>query len=190
MAKTRLSGDKFIQSEPQELQAHEALLLFRLSNQRGTAVSSIMKELKTEISRLARKEINKELAPVKRVNAAQRGLIADLRRQVAALQKDVVGLRKAVPSVEVPVPTKAGEGDAAGRFWITGKGVRTLRKRLGLTQAQFGKLAGVSGQTVVNWEATKGKIALRRKDTPAKLKEIRALNKRAVRDIFKKAPKA
>jgi DNA-binding XRE family transcriptional regulator len=68
--------------------------------------------------------------------------------------------------------------------------VRTLRKRLGLTQAEFAKLAGVSGQTVVNWEATEGKIALRRKDTPAKLKEIRSLNKRAVRKIFEKAAKA
>ncbi len=153
-------------------------------------MSSIMKELKTEISRLARKEINKELAPVKRINAAQRGLIADLRRQVAALQKDVGGLRKAVPSVEVPVPAKAGSQEEGGRFWISGKGVRTLRKRLGLTQAQFGKLAGVSGQTVVNWEGTQGKISIRRKDTGPKLQALRALNKRAVRDLLEKAPKA
>jgi DNA-binding XRE family transcriptional regulator len=153
-------------------------------------MSSIMKELKTEIARLARKEINKELAPVKRVTAAQRGLIADLRRQLAALQKEIGGLRRAVPTVEVPVAAPSADAEGAGRFWITGKGVRTLRKRLGLTQAEFAKLAGVSGQTVVNWEATEGKIALRRKDTPAKLKEIRSLNKRAVRKIFEKAAKA
>jgi DNA-binding XRE family transcriptional regulator len=153
-------------------------------------MSSIMKELKTEIARLARKEINKELAPVKRVTAAQRGLIADLRRQLAALQKEIGGLRRAVPTVEVPVAAPSADAESAGRFWITGKGVRTLRKRLGLTQAEFAKLAGVSGQTVVNWEATEGKIALRRKDTPAKLKEIRSLNKRAVRKIFEKAAKA
>ena len=37
---------------------------------------SIIKEIQSEITRLSRKEIIKELAPVKRVNAAQRGLIA------------------------------------------------------------------------------------------------------------------
>ena len=46
---------------------------------------SVMKELQCEIARLARKEINKELAPIKRVNATQRGLIANLRRQTEVL---------------------------------------------------------------------------------------------------------
>ena len=47
-------------------------------------MSNVMKELKAEISRLARKEVKKALAPVQRINAAHRGLIADLRRQIAA----------------------------------------------------------------------------------------------------------
>ncbi len=50
---------------------------------------SVMKELHSEITRLARKEIKKELEPIKRVNAAQRGYIADLRRDVGELQKEV-----------------------------------------------------------------------------------------------------
>ena len=49
-------------------------------------MANIMKELKAEISRLARREITKELAGVKRIQAAQRGLIADLRRQLTAVQ--------------------------------------------------------------------------------------------------------
>lgn len=149
-------------------------------------MSTVMKELKAEISRLARKEVNRELSPVKRINAAQRGLIADLRRQVAALQKEVKDLRKAVPSGNLDLPKSGAEAGEDGRFWISGKGVRTLRKRLGLTQVQFGRLAGVSSQAVVNWEATAGKIPLRRKETRAKLQGLRALNKRAVKEILKK----
>ena len=42
---------------------------------------------------------------------------------------------------------------------------------LGLTQAALGTLAGVSTQTVVNWEATKGKVSLRKKATALRLKD-------------------
>ncbi len=47
---------------------------------------SIMKSLQVEITRLARKEIKKELEPIKRVNAAQRKYIADLRKDITELQ--------------------------------------------------------------------------------------------------------
>lgn len=149
-------------------------------------MSSIMKELKAEISRLARKEVKKGIVPVQRVSAARRSLIADLRRQIGALQRDVADLRRvlerggAVPLPARPARSVAGASGADGRkgFWITGKGVRKLRLRLGLTQTQFAQLADVSGQTVVNWEGTKGKIPLRRKDTSARLQEIRLMKKR------------
>ena len=121
-------------------------------------MSNILKELKAEISRLARKEIKGELAQVKKINASQRGLIAALRRQVDALQKEMGVLKKAAPKVEKVLASKK---EPEGRFWITAKGVKALRKRLGLTQVQFGKLAGVSGQSVVNWEGSKGKAPIR-----------------------------
>ena len=156
-------------------------------------MSTIMKELKAEISRLARKEIKKEIAPVQRVNASRRGMIAELRRQVEGLQRDVADLRRALArggAVPLPVRAASSADDADGRkgFWITGKGVRKLRLRLGLTQTQFARLANVSGQTVVNWEGTAGKIPLRRKDTSARLQEIRKMKKRDLRKAA--APKA
>ena len=64
---------------------------------------------------------------------------------------------------------------------------RSLRKRLGLTQAELARLAGVSTQAVVNWEATQGAIPLRRKETRAKLQGIRSLNKRSAKEILGKA---
>jgi hypothetical protein len=158
-------------------------------------MSSIMKELKAEISRLARKEIKKEIAPVQRVNASRRGLIADLRRQLAAVQRDVADLRRAlarggaVPLPVSPAETAAEGDDGRKGFWITGKGVRKLRLRLGLTQTAFAQLANVSGQTVVNWEGTAGKIPLRRKDTAGRLQEIRKMKKRDLKKAAQaKAP--
>lgn len=113
------------------------------------------------------------------------GLIAGLRKQVDALQKEVAILKKAVPSPEKAIQAK----DAPeGRFWITGKGVKALRKRLGATQAGLAKLVGVSSQAVVNWEAHKGKINLR-KATAGKLQGIRGLGKRDMARVLEKDSK-
>ena len=140
-------------------------------------MNNILKELKSEIARLARREIHRELAPVKRISAAQRGRIAELGRQISALQKWLAALQRGGAASK---PAAAEDADARTNFWITGKGVRALRKRLGLTQAALGTLAGVSTQTVVNWEATKGKVSLRKKATALRLKEIRAMKKRTL----------
>jgi DNA-binding transcriptional regulator YiaG len=133
-----------------------------------------MSELKAEIARLARKEIKKELDPVKRVNAAQRKLIANLRRDLAELQREVNRLQRE-RSKDAAVP--AAEGEEA-RFWVTGKGVVSLRKRLRLTQTEFAQLADVTPQSVIRWEQTAGKISFRQEGTAAALQEIRSMGKR------------
>lgn len=132
---------------------------------------SVMKSLQAEITRLARKEIKKELDPVKRVNAAQRGYIADLRREVGELQKEVARLQKATGEA-APV-----EEEATQNFWISGKGVVSLRKRLQLTQAELAVLADVSTQSVVKWEKHEGKIPFRKAETLARMQVIRGMNK-------------
>jgi DNA-binding transcriptional regulator YiaG len=132
---------------------------------------SVMKELQSEITRLARKEIKKELDSVKRVNAAQRGYIADLRREVTELQKDVARLQKATGKA-APVVEEATQN-----FWISGKGVASLRKRLQLTQAELGVLADVSTQSVVKWEKHEGKIPFRQEKTAARMQVIRGMTK-------------
>ena len=137
-------------------------------------MSAFMKELKAEIARLARREIRKSMTPLKRLGAARRRQIADLRRQISALQQELKNVSRAKAAAALP---EAGEGQ--GRFWITGKGVRSLRKRLGLTQAEFGKLADVSVPTVVHWESAKGAVPVLRKETIVRLRDIRALNKRS-----------
>ena len=150
---------------------------------------NVMSVLKSEISRLARKEAKSAVAPVHKASANYRGLIAGLRKQIDALQSEVATLRRAAPKAENALATAQ---EPQGRFWITGKGVRALRKRLGLTQAQFGKLAGVSVPTVVNWEGSKGKAPIRLKAAIARLQSIRGMGKKQAAEIFRagKAGKA
>lgn len=141
---------------------------------------NVMKVLKEEIVRLARKEAKAVVSPVKKASANYRGLIAGLRKQVDALQKEVSSLKRAMPSPDKVLATKT---EPEGRFWMTGKGVRKLRKRLGLTQAVFGKLVGVTPNAVVLWERKDGKIGLRKAAAGA-LQALRGKGKREVAEML------
>lgn len=148
---------------------------------------NVMTVLKSEISRLARKEAKQVVAPIQKASATYRGLIAGLRKQVASLQKEVAMLKRAAPAPEKVLATKT---EPEGRFWITGKGVKAMRKKTGLTQEKFGKLVGVSVPTVVNWEKAKGKVEIRRKETMARLQGLKGKGKREVAAMLPKEPKA
>lgn len=143
---------------------------------------NLMKELKSEISRVSRKEAKQVVAPVKKASATYRGLIAGLRKQLDTLQKEVAVLKRAAPKAEKAL---AAAQAPEGRFWITGKGVKALRTRLGLTQKQFAGLAGVSSQAVVNWEAHRGKVNLR-KAAAGKLQGLRGIGKRQAAEMLGK----
>jgi len=116
--------------------------------------------LKAEIARVSRKEIKSAVEPVRKAAAKLRSDVAELKRQLAALQKEQLqaGLAKGEVSSPQPAVEPAGE---SSKGWISGKGVGSLRKRLKLSQADFGRLVGVSGQTVMKWEGSKGMLKLR-----------------------------
>lgn len=146
---------------------------------------NVMTVLKAEISRLARKEAKAVVSPVKKASSTYRALIASLRKQVTSLQKEVSSLKRAMPKAEKALTATEPEG----RFWITGKGVKAMRKKTGLTQEKFGKLVGVSVPTVVNWEKAKGKLNLRKAAAGA-LQGLRGKGKREVAEMLPKEAKA
>jgi DNA-binding transcriptional regulator YiaG len=79
---------------------------------------------------------------------------------VTDLQKEVHTLRKA----ELTIPAEPKQEQSI--FWITGKVIKAVRKRLGITQIQLAKLAGVSNQAVVNWEQKEGRWYFASKKPP------------------------
>lgn len=122
--------------------------------------------IKSEITRLARKEVKGAVDPLRKTNAAHRREIAELKRQMALLQRE---LRVAVkqPKKEVQEQTQ--------KVRFSAKGLKTLRARLGLSAADFGRLIGVSGQSIYHWEA--GKTVPRGSQQTA-LAGVRGLGKR------------
>jgi DNA-binding transcriptional regulator YiaG len=136
-------------------------------------MSNIATVLKDEISRIARKEIRSETAVLKKASAQYRKEIAKLKRQVSGMLGRIALLEKRLLK---EVFTQVTETDGKDiRF--TAKGLRSQRKRLGLSAEDFGKLVGVSSLTIYSWE--KGTSRPRKTLLPV-LASIRKMGKREV----------
>jgi DNA-binding transcriptional regulator YiaG len=132
---------------------------------------NIATALKDEISRIARKEMRSETAVLKKASAQYRKDIAELKRQVSNMQGRVSVLEKRVLRDVQPQVAEADAKDV--RF--TAKGLCSQRKRLKLSAIEYGKLVGVSGQTVYGWE--KGLSRPRKNQLPI-LASLRQMGKK------------
>lgn len=118
------------------------------------SMPNIASVLKSEISRIARKEVRAETESLKKQSAQYRSHIAALRRQVADLGKLLLKQSRAARGAPVAA---ASEESARTGLRFRSKGFAAHRQRLGLSAAQAGALLGVSGQTIYHWEAGKAK---------------------------------
>jgi DNA-binding transcriptional regulator YiaG len=129
--------------------------------------------LKDEISRLSRREIRKEVQPLRKASAAY-------RREIAALKREVQTLRRQTSLLAKQTPKPADRGDAkvsTPPLRFVAKGLRSLRTRLGISAPELARLMGVSDQSIYNWELKK---TTPRKEQLATLAGIRSLGKRDV----------
>jgi DNA-binding transcriptional regulator YiaG len=108
-------------------------------------ISTVLKE---EILRLARKEIRKQTSVLRKASAQYRKDIAEMKRRVSDLHRELTPLERQVLR---NVPSQTAEVHA-DRVRFTAKGLRSQRKRLELSAANYGKLIGVTGQTIYSWE--------------------------------------
>jgi DNA-binding transcriptional regulator YiaG len=130
--------------------------------------------LKEEITRLSRKELRRQLGGMKKASAQARHHIAALRRRLGGLERQLSALRKRVSERKLETATAADATET--RF--AAKGLRAHRARLGLSAEDYGRLVGVTAQTIYSWERKKSipRIAQR-----ASLAAVRKLGKREAR---------
>jgi transcriptional regulator with XRE-family HTH domain len=124
--------------------------------------------LKSEISRLARKEIRREVIPLRKATAGYRREIASLKRTLAALD------RRTKRVMKQQAPSQTPTDDAPSTRFVA-KGLVSLRKRLGLSAADLARLLGVSMQSVYNWERKK---ATPRREQVAAIAQLRGIGKK------------
>ena len=131
-------------------------------------MTSFASMLKSEVTRLSRKELRAQVDPLRKASSAYRKDIAALKREVASLQRQVTTLIR--PGAKAVSPATQ-----AKPIRFRAKGLKALRARLGVSAGDFGTLAGASGQSVYNWENGK---AVPRQSQLAVLADLRTLSKK------------
>lgn len=105
--------------------------------------------LKSEISRVARKEVRLQTQGLKKAAAAYRADIAALKRGVQALEQELrrvgrLGAKSAPPATPAEAPQA---------FRYSAKSLASQRRRLGLSAVDCGRLLGASSLSVYKWES-------------------------------------
>jgi DNA-binding transcriptional regulator YiaG len=132
-------------------------------------MANIASFLRAEIARLARKEVRAEIETLKKASSQYRSDIAALKRRIAEQDRVIAKLRKGKPAA-------TGEQESERtKLRFRAAGFASLRKKLGLSAAEMGKLLGVSLQTIYAWE--KGQAKPRASQMQG-IAEVRKLGKR------------
>lgn len=136
-------------------------------------MSTFANQLKGEISRLAKKEVRAETVALKKASVQYRSEIATLKKRLAEMEAQIKKLGKTNAKTS---EASMNEDDSPSlRFRVSG--FAALRKKLGLTAAEMGKLIGVSAQSVYHWETGKTKP---RSSQLASISAVRKMGKKAV----------
>jgi DNA-binding transcriptional regulator YiaG len=133
---------------------------------------NVAQVLKAEIARIAKHEAKVAVAPPKKTSIANTKALVGIKRRLAQIEKSLGAIQKtlnACCSGQTPVPESTGV-----KAWLTGKGIKSLRKKMRVSQAAFGKLVGASMAAVLRWEKQVGKLTFRG-DTLAKIVALRGV---------------
>lgn len=132
--------------------------------------------LKSEISRLARKELKGDVDTLRKSVASYRSEIAALKRRIEQVEKSTSRLAKATPKA-----ASSEASDSSTKLRFRADGFKSKREALELTAEQAGKFFSVSGQTIYLWESKK--TAPRASQMPA-IAAFRKLSRRQASQIL------
>jgi DNA-binding transcriptional regulator YiaG len=146
-------------------------------------MSNVVKILKAEIARISKKEAKSATQAIGKSNTWLRKTVADLKKRLVLLEKENKRLIVTIKKFQVAQPEDM-EQEEGKKARFTSKGIRALRKKLRLSQADFGKLLGATPHAVYLWEKKLGALNLRDK-TKAAILSIRGLGAREAKEKLK-----
>ena len=159
-------------------------------------MANLANALKEEITRIVRKEVRQQTAEAVKAAAGHQREVAALKRQIQDLGRMVSAPHgqeaskpakpKETKTSKKKVGKKAGRGKKAAkaaigsaprkpRLRFSGKTLKAHRERLGLSADNYGKLVGVSGLSIHNWEKEQARP---REGSIAALMQIKGIGKR------------
>jgi DNA-binding transcriptional regulator YiaG len=134
--------------------------------------------LKAEIARLSRRETRRLMTkPVEEIRRLRRR-VAELAGEVRALKAARVEERA---RSKMRAATETVAGGQATTIRMTARLIRSLRNRLGISQAELAKLVGVSTVAVGQWESGHSRP---RSESKARIAALRSVGRREVKRLL------
>ncbi len=122
------------------------------------SMSALTKALKNEIEAVTKKQINTQTAELKKQLKQSTQEIRQLQARVDTLRKTIQNTTFGAP-VDSGAKTTGVDKKTEARF--SSASIKSMRKRLGISQAELARLVGASLQTVSVWENKKGRVVIR-----------------------------
>jgi len=143
-------------------------------------MSNVVKILKAEIARISKREAKSATQAIGKSNTWLRKTVADLKKRLVLLEKENKRLTATIKKYQMAQPEKVDQEEGKkARF--ASRGIQSLRRKLHLSQADFGKLLGTTAHSVYLWEKKAGALNLRDK-TKAAILSIRKLSAREAKE--------
>lgn len=133
--------------------------------------------IKSEIVRLAKREMRKATAPLRRDVRILKGVVSQLRKTVLNLER-FVSLQRKEWEKKPPLGAAPEEVETSR---LSPRLIRSLRERLGLSQRDFARLTGVTPLAVYQWETG---VFKPKKEKKGVLVALRKLGRRDVRKLL------
>lgn len=115
-------------------------------------MSSLITSLKSEITRVARKELKGELQSLRRITTAHRSEIAALKRQLKSLASELRAVKRS-SGTAVTATTSEEVPTQPSRIRFSAERFAAHRSKLGLTQTEMAQLLEASSLSVHKWES-------------------------------------
>jgi DNA-binding transcriptional regulator YiaG len=134
--------------------------------------------IKSEMVRLAKREVRKICVPLGRDVRSLKGTVSQLRKAVFALQRITAVQQKELEKGKMPLEASPEEVKSS-RF--SPRLIRSLRGHLGITQKELAILTGVTVGAAHLWESGQFKPSMKKK---AIMVALRKLGRREVRKLL------
>lgn len=145
---------------------------------------NIAKVLKDEIARIAKHEAKIAVSKPLKTGIANKKTLVDIKRRLIQMEKDLQGLQKAMQSCRSGQGSQAPVEPEGKKEWLSGRGIKALRRKMKVSQAQFAKLVKVSTAAVLRWEKQAGKLTIRGNKL-ADILALRGIGVRAAQERLK-----
>jgi DNA-binding transcriptional regulator YiaG len=139
-------------------------------------MSTLAQTIKNEIQRISRREIGLALSKFRRDHIALKKRFAEQKSRISAIEKDNKELSKELAAFGQDSHSE----QEAEHVAFYARGIKSLRRRLGLSQNDLATLVGMNRISISHWEKKSGKITIIKPEVRKMLTELKGTKKAEV----------